>query len=270
MATNNFFKSDLPKLHNVVQNAMIVYPKEIILAHLRDHFSKDTYYHYSKDAWGFANTPDHTDLPLGAGVYDETTTRVFIGENYRQDVTYYPAILIKHGGSRSVPISINREEGSIQWKIIEFDDGYGNKVFYRTPKAFLFQGAWEGSINIEINAKNLGARDDLVEIVALCLTDIVFKSLQKAGVIVKPITVSAPTETDDRNEKLFRQNITLEIRTEWRREIPVGNLVEIINFSMDFADLLHDSPVAPNLTINTNLRLLDNLMNALFEVKPQK
>lgn len=270
MATNNLFKSDLPKLHNVVQNSMIVYPKEIILATLRDHFSKDTYYHYSKDAWGFANTPDHTDLPIGSGLHDDVTTRVFIGENYRQDVIYYPAILLKHGGSRSVPISINREEGAIQWKFLEFDDGYGNRVYYKTPKAFLFQGAWEGTINVEIQTRSLRSRDDLTEIVGLCLTDIVFKSLQKAGVIVKPITIGAPSETDDRNDKLFRQNITLEIRTEWRREIPVGNLVEIINFSMDFADIVHNAPIAQNLTVNTNLRLIDNLMNALFEIKPQK
>lgn len=270
MATNNLFKSDLYKIHHIVQNSMIVYPKEIIIATLRDHFSLDSYYHYSKDPWGFANTPDHTDLPLGAGIADETTTRVFIGENYRQDNIYYPAILIKHGGSRSVPISINREEGAIQWQFKEFDDGYGNKAFFKSPKCFLFQGAWEGSINVEIQTRSLRSRDDLAEIIALCLTDITFKSLQKAGVIIKPISVGAPSETDDRNDKLFRQNITLEIRTEWRREIPVGNLVEIINFSMDFADFVSNTPSAQNLTVNTNLRLVDNLMNTLFEVKPQK
>lgn len=270
MSTNNLFKSDLYKIHNVVQNSMIVYPKEIIIAVLRDHFSHDSYYHYSKDPWGFANTPDHTDLPLGSGLYDDVTTRVFIGENYRQDNIYYPAVLIKHGGSRSVPISINREEGAIQWKFTEFDDGYGNKLFFKSPQSFLFQGAWEGSINVEIQTRSLRSRDDLSEIIALCLTDITFKVLQKAGVIVKPISVGAPSETDDRNDKLFRQNITLEIRTEWRREIPVGNLVEIINFSMDFADVIHNTPTAPNLTVNNNFRLIDNLMNALFEVKPQK
>jgi len=270
MATNNLFKTDLYKIHNVVQNSMIVYPKERIISVLRDHFSLDSYYHYSKDEWGFPNTVDHTDLPLGAGLIDDTTTRVFVGENYRQDVIYYPAILVKHGGSRSVPISINREEGAVQWQFREFDDGYGNIVFFKTPKCFLFQGAWEGTITIEIQTRSIRSRDDLAEIIALCLTDITFKSLQKSGVIIKPISIGAPTESDDRNDKLFRQNITLEIRTEWRREIPIGNLVEIINFSMDFADVINSSPTAQNLAINTNFRLLDNLMNELFKVKPQK
>ncbi len=270
MPTNNFFKSDLYKIHNVVQNSMIVHPKEMIIAILRDHFSHDSYYHYSKDPWGFANTVDHTDLPLGSGLEDDVTTRIFIGENYRQDNIYYPAVLVKHGGSRSVPISINREEGAIQWQVIEFDDGYGNKVFFNSPKCFLFQGAWEGSINIEIQTKSIRARDDLAEIIGLCLTDITFKALQKAGVIIKPISIGAPSETDDRNDKLFRQNITLEIRTEWRREIPIGNLIEIINFSIDFADIIHDAPTSQNLTVNNNFRLIDNLMNVLFEIKVEE
>ncbi len=118
-------------------------------------------------------------------------------------------------------------------------------------------------------SRSLRARDDLVEIVSICLTDITFKTLQKAGIIIKPISISAPSETDDRNDKLFRQTITLEIRSEWRREIPVGNLLEIINFSMDFADSTHNTPIAQNLTINSNVRLIDNLMGVLSEVKSQ-
>ena len=48
MSTNNFFKSDLFGLYNVVQASMLVYPKEVIIASLRDFFSKDSYYHYSR------------------------------------------------------------------------------------------------------------------------------------------------------------------------------------------------------------------------------
>ena len=69
-------------------------------------YSKDSYYHYSRDAFGFPNTTDHTDLPLGAdmpsGAYSHPelnnsphlSTRVFIGENFRYNGIYYPAILL--------------------------------------------------------------------------------------------------------------------------------------------------------------------------------
>lgn len=268
MSTNNFFKSDLFKINNIVQTSMILYPKELIIAALRDAFSQDSYYHYVKDEFGFANTTDHTDLPLDAGLHNNVTTRLFIGENYRNDLIFYPAILVKNAGAKYVPISINREEGAVQWEVREFDDGYGNITLYKAPKSLLFQGAWEGSINIEILSRSLRARDELVELVSILLTDIYFKTLQKAGVIVKPISVGSPSETDDRNDKLFRQTITLEIRTEWRREIPVSNILEVINFSMDFSDISNNGPKAPNIQINTYTGLVDVIMNSLFEVKP--
>lgn len=262
MSTNNFFRSDLPKIHHVVQNSMIVYPKELVIAVLRDYFSEDSYYHYVKDKWGFPNTPDHTDLPQDAGIADNLTSRVFIGENYRDNVILFPAILVKHAGSRSVPISINREDSTVAWEMRAFDDGYGNLTFFKNPKSLVFAGAWEGSLSIEIQTKSLRSRDELIQEVALCFTDITFKLMQKAGVICKPVEIGSPNETDDRNGKLFRQTITLPIRSEWRREIPVNNIVEIINFSVEFSNLSAKDPiVAQNLTINTNVDLL-NIMAA--------
>src|SRR5713101_8033020 len=170
MSSNNIFRTDLLKLHNIIQSSMLVYPKEIFIAVLRDFFSKDSFYHYTKDEWGFAKTVDHTDLPLGAGVHDNLTTRVFIGENYRYDGIYYPAILIKSGGTRYVPISINREQGAVQYEDTIFEDGYGNQTVISTPKTFVTAGVWEGSIVVDIMTRSLRSRDDLVELVGMCFT----------------------------------------------------------------------------------------------------
>ena len=273
MSTNNFSKSDLFPIHNIIQASMLVYPKEIIIATLRDFFSKDSYYHYSKDQWGFANTTDHTDLPPGAdlpvGSFGSTavtnsllSTRVFIGENYRYDGIYYPAILVKSGGSRYVPISINRERGGVQYEELVFEDGYGNVTIVKKPASFITAGAWEGSIVIDILTRRLRSRDDLVELVGMCFTEVHFDNLHYVGVIIKPISVGAASETDDRNDKLFRQTLTLDIRTEWRREIPVGNLIDAIFFTVDFQDLSAPGhPVAANLTINTDISITDLLIN---------
>lgn len=272
MSSNNFFKSSLPGIHHVVQNTMISAPKEIVIASLKDYFSQDHYYRYGTDPFGFANTTDHTDLPLDAGYNDNLTTRLYIGENWRKDGIFYPAILVKHGGGRSVPISMNREEGTVDWEITPYEDGYGNITFYRKPKSFIFAGAWEGSIIIDIMARNAPqARDDLLQEVMLCLTDITYKSLEKAGVAIKPggnPSWSGTSEQDDRNDKLFRQTITLEIRSEWRREIPVSNVVEVINFSIQFGrvdDL--NAPVAQNLTIDTSVSMLDIMAGEIVPFK---
>lgn len=272
MSTNNFFKSDLYRIHNIIQASMLVYPKEVIIATLRDFFSKDSYYHYSKDQWGFANTTDHTDLapgadlPYGVGAHPELSnttnlsTRLFIGENYRYDGIYYPAILVKSGGSRYVPISINREQDTVQYEDILYEDGYGNHTVVSRPSTFVTAGIWEGSIVIDVLTRSLRSRDDLVELIGMCFTEIHFDSLYDVGLIVKPIVIGAPSETDDRNDKLFRQSVTLDIRTEWRREIPVGNLIDAILFTAEFVDLEHpNSPIAANLTINTEVTVNDTI-----------
>jgi len=270
---NNFFKSDLYAIHNIVQASMLVYPKEIILSTLKDFFSKDSYYHYSKDQWGFPNSTDHTDLPYGADLPNGTinstsdpnvllSTRIFIGENYRYNGIYYPAILVKNGGSKYVPISINREKGTIQYENIIYEDGYGNQSTIKRPVSFITAGAWEGSIIVDVMTRSLRSRDDLVELIAIFFSEITVDSLYDVGLVIKPPSISSPSEIDDRNDKLFRQTITLDIRTEWRRCIPIGNIIDAIFFTATFEDLSKpETPVPHNLTINTEVGLLDILLN---------
>jgi hypothetical protein len=246
---------------------MLVYPKEMIIAFLRDYFSKDSYYHYARDQWGFPNTTDHTDLPLGAdlpsGPNDESilSTRLYIGENYRFDGIHYPAVLVKSGGSKYVPISINREKGSVKYEDVIYEDGYGHCTTVKRPKAFVTAGVWEGSIIIDIKSRSLRARDDLAELIGMFFSEISVDSLYDIGIIVKPPQIGAPSETDDRSDKLYMLSLTLDIRTEWRREIPVGNLIDAIFFTVDFQDLdIPDSPVANNLTINSDVSITDMLL----------
>lgn len=259
-------------LHNIVQASMLVYPKEIIIASLRDLFSKDDYYHYSKDQWGFANTTDHTDLVPGSDLptlhnkYGATqeglSTRLFIGENYRYDGIYYPAVLVKNGGSKYVPISINREQEAVQYEDIIFEDGYGNQTLVHKPVSFVTAGIWEGSVVIDVMSRSLRARDDIAETIGMHFAEFTFDTLYDVGVIVKPPTIGAPSESDDRNDKLFRQTITLDVRTEWRREIPVGNVIDAIFFTATFEDLSRPgNPVPANITVNTELSLTDMLLN---------
>jgi hypothetical protein len=273
MSSNNFFKSDLYSLYNIVQASMLVYPKEMIIDTLRNFFSQDSYYHYSRDQWGFANTTDHTnlppgaDLPFGPGAQPELNpsailpTRLFIGENYRYDSIYYPAILVKSGGSTYVPISINRDQGTVYYSEMLFEDGYGNETLVRRPRSFVTAGIWEGSIIVDVYTRSLRARDDLAELIGMCFAEISVDTLHEVGIIVKPPVIGAPTEADDRNDKLFRQSITLSIRTEWRREIPIGNLIDSILFTVTFGGETPNSPPAANLTINEEITLVDMLLN---------
>lgn len=263
MSTGFNQTTDLYDIFSVVQNTMIRFPKDQIIATLREFFADDSYYHYVRDEWGFPKTPDHTDLDTSAGLNDDAATRLFIGEAYRYDGIYYPALLVRAGGFRYVPISMSRNKGVIQYTTTRFIDGYGNESIFSTPSTFCAAGAWEGQIIIDILTRGMRSRDDLVELVMMLFTEISWDELFNIGVSIKPnISASAASEGEDRNDKLFKQTITLDIRTEWRREIPVENLLDIINICVEMGNLEVNPPVlAPNMTIVTSVDLLDALQN---------
>jgi hypothetical protein len=264
MVTNNFVYSDLPRINHIVQNAMTLYPKELVVETLRDYFSRDAEYHYVADHWGNPKTPDLKDHPLDAGYGNDLTTRIFIGEKYRYNVVYYPCILVANGGATSVPISFNREASSIKWDQMVFEDGYGNITTFPVPSYFIFAGAWEGSITLDIKARDLRTRDELVDLVSQSFVDTNFNDLAKSGLVIKAggVSSSAPSEIDDRNDKLFMQTVTLQVRSEWRRHIPINNIIDIINMSIEFGEIgPPPGPIAPNLTINVQESIVDILAN---------
>jgi len=249
---------------------MIRFPKEVVIHVLRDFFSQDSYYHYDKDEYGFANTPKQTNLPLNAGESptDHSTTRLFIGEAFKSRPKFYPGILVKFNGTKEVPLSINKEEGTIQYEKTLFTDpttGYQTTV--HIPQYMIFAGVWEGSLTVEIFAEDPAARDEITELCSIALTQIYLKEMINIGVTIKPsISISAPSEQEQRNSYVFKQSITLDYRAEWRRLIPINNLIERIVFEIDFGNLDVTPPVLdPNIKIETDLDLADLTWSALFD-----
>ena len=257
MATGNWYDTDLYRLFGLIQSSMIVFPKELVIAEMRKFFSLDSFYHYVSDEWGFPKTLDHTDLPVGSGVNDDDITRIFIGENFRDDVQFYPSVIVKSGGMRSVPISMNREFGKYIISERQYEDGYGNIRVIRQPKAFRFEGAAEGSLSIDITTRSVATRDHLAQLIFLLFTDIVFDDSRHAGLVIKNVSIGSPSEGDDRTKKFYKVSINLEIRTEWKREIPIENYIERIIFNISIGNTENDSPVSPNLNINTEVSYLD-------------
>lgn len=260
MGSANTYQTDLYGIHNYVQNTLLIHPKEAFIELLRDFFSQDSYFHYTADQFGFPKTVDQTDLPLDAGINDDVTTRLFIGEPFRYDVPYYPSLLIRSAGSRFVPISFNNNKDDVHYSVTRFVDGYGNESFVSTPSYIVQAGAWEGTINIDVETKSHRSRDELVELVSLYFIDTCRWELQNSGVFIKGINISAPSETDDRTDKLFKQTVSCEIRSEWRRHIPISNIVDAINICVDFGNLGPTPPViAPNIRVTTMLEFSDSL-----------
>jgi len=253
--------TDLYKIYSIVQNNFIRYTKDIILSTLKEFFAKDSMYHYVYDEYGFAKVNDHTDQNINAGLHDDLTTRIYIGELNRFNVIHYPSVLVGFTGARSVPISLNRDQGRVDYVTTTFIDGYGNEKTAQTPYAYILSGAWEGSISIDVYSKGVREKDDLIELISILFVDLAWNSLYRAGVAIKPnVQIGSLGFSDDRNDRLYKQSITLEFRTEWRREILVKNILEVINFCADFGELLTDpAQLAPNLSIKESINLLDNI-----------
>jgi len=260
MATANSTKTDLYALFDYVQNTQIVHPKEVLIETLRNFFEEDSYYHYSRDEFGFPNTPDHTNLPNDAGLNDDVTTRVYIGEYYRYDVRYYPSILVRSAGTTRKPISMSRNKGLVKTTHVRYIDGYGNETIITTPSYYSLSGAWEGTVAIDVETRSLRSRDELVELVSILVDDQSLDDLTHAGVFIKNTRVDAPSEEEDRNDKIFKQSISLDIRTEWNRHIPINSVVDAINICVDFGDVRdHPPEIAPNLRITTALEFIQQL-----------
>lgn len=261
MATANTFKTDLYAIGNYVQNSMISHPKSVFIEVLRDFFSQDTYYRYVADEWGFPKVADHTDLATNAGIDNDLTTRIFIGEYYRFDAIYYPAILVKSGGSRYTPLSMSQNRGMVVYANSLFVDGYGNETTIVVPEYFQQDGAWEGSISIDIKTLDPDARNELTGLVSALFSNYRRQELTNAGVFVKGLSSSSESETDDGNHKLFNVTITVDIRSEWRRRIPVTNTIDAINICVDFGNLeTEPAQLAPNLRIATQVELLNSML----------
>lgn len=258
MGTGSIVKTDLYAIHNIVQNTMMSYAKELVIETLRDEFSLDSYYHFVRDPWGHPKTPNLTDVPIEAGLQDDLTTRIFIGEAFRYDMKFFPAIIVRAGGFRYVPISMSRNEGVVKYRALRILDGYGNEKIFHTPSHFALAGAWEGNLSIDILAGDIKARDEIAEIVSAILNITNFKSLVNAGVIIKPTSIGSPSEIDDYKDKIYKISMSCDVRTEWAQNIPVDSIIDKINFCIDFG-FLNANPqrIAPNLTINTTLDLVD-------------
>ena len=261
IGSGGLYRSDLYGIYNIVQTTQISAPKEILISALRHFFNQDSYYHFVYDEWGFPQTPDLTDVPQDAGLVDDTTTRLYIGEIYRQDQLYYPSVVVRNGGSTGIPISMNRGKEEILYQASLVVDGYGNEKTYVEPTHFILYDAWEGTLQVDITTKSIRARDDLVELISIYCKDLRFEELRRAGLVVKRVQAGAPSEVDDRNGKLFKQSITLETRSEWRRQIPIGNLIERINLCVELGNV-ETTPIetAPNIEIDATIELADAIL----------
>ena len=263
MGTGFLNKSDLFALYNYVQHTGHDYVKECIVESLIEFFAEDSYYRYVKDEWGFPKTPSQQGLPIDAGLNDDLSTRLYIGEYFRQDVQFFPAILVKSNGYKYVPISMSRNSYSVKYEAVLYTDGYNNQRVVHIPKYYEQVGAYNGSIEISILSRSSEARDELRDILMFFFSDARWNVLANSGIVINSISSSGDDgSSEDRNDKMFKTSITLDIRSEFLRQIPIENVVDAINISVEIGDTRKQEFMpALNMTIETSVDLAEMILS---------
>jgi hypothetical protein len=234
MATSHRVYSDLFELADFVRQTAVAQGKNLLIDSLREHFKQDTIYRYGTDAFGFPLTPDLTDLP--PDIEETRTTRIFVGDIFRYDKRYLPSITVRQTSGRYYAVSFN-QEGTTRYRVDLVLDGYGNRSLIKVPTHKVFAGGWDQTFEITVAAESTLDREELSDIVSSYLIGVARQPLQESGLFVKTVSYGGEREEDWANDKIYMQPVTVETFSEWRREIPLDNLVETINFCFDFGIL---------------------------------
>jgi hypothetical protein len=213
--------------NHIVQNALMVYPKQIVIDLLRREFSKDSEYTYRQDEYGFPLVRDLTSVDLDSNL----TTRVLISDQYRYDMKFFPNIIVSAKGGTYKPLSAN-QNGTIKYRTDYVEDAYGDRKVFRTPTHRVYSGMWDLNVEVQINTESHVETEELTDLTAIMLQYRLFHELRAAGFIIKNLSVGAESAEQYVNDFIYSQSISISGISEWRVEIPVENVLERVVFNI--------------------------------------
>jgi hypothetical protein len=235
--------SDIFNLDNVIQNTGLQVGRNMLIDILREIFARDTEWRYRKDIFGYPKTPSLLGLEETAGLDDDESTRIFIGSTYRYDIAYLPAITIRPTNIAYKPVSFNQNQGSVSYGRQLVTDGYGVETFVKVPLAFVNAGAWDQTFEVKISSYSPEDTFAITDAVLQSLQGTFRNNLQDNGLFIKRISGGGETtENINQNDPIFHSTLSVETYSNWRREIPIANMVDRVLFCMDIDAASGDPP----------------------------
>jgi len=251
MATSHRVYSDLFSISDFVRQVSVAQGKNLLIDALREYFKQDVIYRYETDGFGFPLTPDLTDLP--PDIQEDRTTRIYIGDIFRYDIRFLPAIVVKYNSGRTKHVSFNQNQ-TTKYRLDYVMDGYGNNSYIHVPTHKVFAGAWDQSFEVLIASESIPDREELTDIVSSFLISKVRQEIYEAGLFIKDVNISGEREEQWGNDNIYIQSITVETYSEWRREIPydANSIIDTINFCFNYNLLDNTSSSSSTTQININ------------------
>lgn len=242
--TGYFNFSDIYVIDNIVRHVGITHGRALIIDHLRDTFSRDREYRYLTDKFGYPKIPNHKGLATNAGIEDDTTSRISIEAFFTYRTSYLPSISVRQTSSSYKPISFNQNRFTIDYDIVRTEDGYGNVDLTKLPARFIYAGAWDQTYEIKVSSNSMEDTSSIADLVMMALqANPARDSLERNGLFVKQVTSSGEnSENTNNNDPMFTVSITANCYAEWRKEIPISNLLERIHFCFTIDSSPNDIP----------------------------
>lgn len=231
---SNFYSDEF-----IVQQALIVHPKNVLIDVLRRRFSLDDIFTYRMDEFGFPLTPDLT----GGDIDSPDTTKILISDGFRYDVKFYPNIIVRSGGSSYRPLSFN-QNGTIKYRKDCVENEFGTQTVVTTPTHRIYAGYWDSSFEIQVSSESYSELQRLIDIISLELQYSSWNEMRANGLLIKATSISGETEEPYANDYIYKQTITVSTHSEWRVEIPLDNVIEKMVFYFDSVR----TPIPPNAT----------------------
>jgi hypothetical protein len=245
--------SDIYELDHIVRHSGIMVGRNMLIDVLREVFRRDREYHYVHDKFGYPKTPSHLGLDAEAGHEDSVTTRIYIGATHREDISFLPAITVRPASISNFPISFNQNRGTYQYGFQKLVDGYGNQSIIRVPTAITYSGGWEQSFEIKVSSRSLEDTISIADIILISLEGVYRDDLQQNGLFLKTISASGQSEENiGEADPIFHISISTSTFSEWKREIPISNLVNRIQLCFNFDISAQDTP-ATGLAFKYNI-----------------
>jgi len=251
--------TDVFNLENVVQQTGIVHAKNIIIDTLREIFRNDRAFAFRTDVFGFPKTPSHLGLDPGAGLDDEETTRIFIGGNYRYDIKFNPSVWVKSLSTQYKPVSFNQNKFGVKYTDERVVDGYGNETIIRTPHSHVRVGAWDQTFEIKVITEDSVNREEITDIIMVSLQGSRRDELEREGVFIRSMSTGPETEQPYSNDHLYMISITLQVRTEWKIQIPISDVCERIGLCVSFDSFGSKDPAADALNYIEQISMAETL-----------
>jgi hypothetical protein len=235
--------SDIYVLDKIVQNTAMEAGRNLIIDQLREGFSRDRMYRWVPDSWGFGKTPAGTELPPDAGMDDASSTRLYIGAQYKNAASFLPAIIVKQNSLQYKAVSFNQNKWDLEFGSVPVMDESGKVTFISAPVSYSFVGLWESEFEVKIISRSLVDTTRLHDIIAVMLQSTYRYTLQQSGLFIKEIrSTGEQAETYGGNDPYYFSTISFGTISEWRRRIPISSSIERIQVCVDLDIIETDIP----------------------------